>query len=547
MTKLALVLGGGASLGTYVGGAVSEILSALERNRRSEPVTVEVISGSSAGALTAALAARALTVNPTLLPWIEKAWVEAVDARTLLNPDRNDRSALLDVELLDELTRALVAGPAAEDDRPSAALGETLRVGLSLSNLQGIPFDFRFGFLNVRDRRYGARIYSDWIDFHLSARNRAGDPIWESLRQAALASASFPFLFPPRPLARSAGEYPGAHLPEGEVTMWYSDGGLFDNQPLDLAKRLVDRSDSHRSADWRYILVDPTMLSREFLEPEPGTPPTSAGALASDIVTALLGENAARDWRGANKVNARLDVLQALVDRLPEINDRLDDPEAVALGRYVGELAERVAEMKVAVRRGPPSPQEADPVVDYLDGNLERIQSDPRFRSAFRRPTTRAGRTRLAKLVFLLEAIGGLRGKEPLALYLVAPRRADELAGRHLGGFAGFFDREWRTHDFRSGRQDARTLLTGALSDLVDYEPEEIADGASPPDAGEDILGSLPSAARRRLEAYLDAEARRWVGDLDLGLLGRLTGWAWKPVVRRQLVEQALSILRRAG
>ena len=39
-----------------------------------------MITGSSAGALNAALAARCLAVNRNLLPWIEKAWVDAADA-----------------------------------------------------------------------------------------------------------------------------------------------------------------------------------------------------------------------------------------------------------------------------------------------------------------------------------------------------------------------------------------------------------------------------------------------------------------------------------
>ena len=83
MTRIALVLGGGASLGSYIGGAVTEIIRAIEGNRRKDTVVIDVITGASAGALNAALAARCLSVNRNLLPWIEKAWVEAADASVL--------------------------------------------------------------------------------------------------------------------------------------------------------------------------------------------------------------------------------------------------------------------------------------------------------------------------------------------------------------------------------------------------------------------------------------------------------------------------------
>ena len=101
MTRIALVLSGGASLGSYIGGAVSEIIRAVEGNRRKDTVVIDVITGASAGALNAALAARCLSVNRNLLPWIEKAWVDAADVSVLLDPARPQREGWLDVSVLD--------------------------------------------------------------------------------------------------------------------------------------------------------------------------------------------------------------------------------------------------------------------------------------------------------------------------------------------------------------------------------------------------------------------------------------------------------------
>ena len=40
MKKIALILGGGVSLGSYVGGAVTELVLALRHNESDTPVTI---------------------------------------------------------------------------------------------------------------------------------------------------------------------------------------------------------------------------------------------------------------------------------------------------------------------------------------------------------------------------------------------------------------------------------------------------------------------------------------------------------------------------
>jgi len=269
MTKIALVLGGGVSLGSYIGGAVSELLHAFRNNSlRSDggPVRVHVITGTSAGAINAALAARTLAVNPELLPWIERAWVEIAAAEHLLNPDRPDRRGWLDDSALEDLSRALVTADPASDDAFDRVAGDPLRVGLTLANLYGVRYDMPYGFLNVPERSFGTRRHADAVTFEFTRRGTgADDPDWEALRRAALASSAFPFAFPVRSLVRSRADYPGATLPPGgdDLTMWYLDGGLFDTAPLGLAKRLVEREPGFRDDDWRYVLVEPTLRSSQ--------------------------------------------------------------------------------------------------------------------------------------------------------------------------------------------------------------------------------------------------------------------------------------------
>lgn len=550
MTKIALVLGGGVSLGSYIGGAVTELLHAFRTNAAradGAPVRVHVITGTSAGAINAALAARTLAVNDELLPWIERAWLDIASAEHLLNPDRPDRRGWLDDSTIEQMSRALItADPAAEDSFHPVA-GDPLEVGVTLANLYGVRYDMPYGFLNVPERSFGTHRHADSVTFRFTRATRAGDPDWEALRRAALASSAFPFAFPARSLVRPREDYPGATLPPGSdrLTMWYVDGGLFDTAPLGLAKRLVEREPEFRSEDWRYILVEPTLRSSQAGPTAITTPAQAFTDLAADLTRAVLGQGAAQDWVRANQINARLEVLTALVERLPELNDRLHDPDEVGIGLKIGELAERVAEMQVALDpRAREKHAGPDPAGHYLDAQLARIEADARYEGVFAGTDSRAGRSRLAKLVFLLESAGGLAGKDVMKLYLVAPSETGELSGDFLGNFGGFLNRAWRANDFRAGRRDARRMLEESLGDVVSYDPVE--EEAYRVEALEPGWNDVPASARGRLEAVLRAEAGRVLSDLRPGGLAGVFSWAWKPVLERLMVERAMRALQEA-
>ena len=546
MTRIALVLGGGASLGSYIGGAVSEIIRALEGNRRKDPVVIDVIAGASAGALNAALAARCLSVNRNLLPWIEKAWVDAADASVLLDPARRQREGWLDVSVLEELARELVASPAAADDEPSRAGGQSMRLGFTLANLYGVSYDRRYGFLNEPDRSFGTRVHTDDIRFQVTKDSRAGSPVWGEIAHAAVASASFPFAFPPRRIGRSKADYPGARLrtgPDGKIDMWYLDGGLFDNAPLGLARDLVEMEGRDQSEDRRYLFVEPALESAGQGHQAFAGPPSTLGGMASALAKAVLGQGAARDWHTANRINSRLEILRALVERLPDLAPDLSDPGALALGRYIGELAEHVAEVQVAENQALGTGSD-DPAGAHLEASMERIEADPAYSAALSRVASRAARARLAKLVFVLEAAAGLQDKDVLPLYLVAPADGQALAGDFLGHFGGFFHRDWRANDFRAGRRDARRVIEETLQDVISYDPGDKADYRV--DRIDPGFDSIPAAGKARLRALADAEADRVLSELEPGAVASAFGWAWKPVVRRWAAERALTALRSA-
>lgn len=515
MTRLALVLGGSGSLGAFSGGAVSEILRALERNRRNRSVEVRVVTGASAGAIAAATAARSLVINPEVLPWADRFWLDGFRADHLLDARRPDRSGLLDPRALDEMLRLLVDGPAAADDRPAEALGSSLRLGLSLTDLAGTAAG------PDGDR------YSSDVRFDLDPGRGAGDPVWARVADAALASASVPVILPLRRLAHEslAGAGEGG---EGSDRHWTGDG-LGAERPLSLARELASESGDHADGDWRYVVVEPR-LGREGAVSEV---PVGIGDAARLVVRASLGRGSELDLLRAAEEEERAGLLRALVRRLPEIHGRLEDSDAVGLGRRIGELAEQVAEWEVAYDEEEPG----DPALDHLDRSLRKLQERPAYAPAFREVASRAGRTRLAKLVLVLEAAAGLRDRSGHPVHLVSPERP--LAGERIAGFGGLLERSWRAADFAAGRRAARGLLEGPLSDAVDYPPD--------PDEAYRTAGAaaeLGEEARSLLERHLAAEVDRVLEEIRPGGFRGLFFGLARPALRRSAARRAVEALR---
>lgn len=536
-TRLVLIMGGGVSLGTYVAGALTEIFWALRhqaggagadagtgagsgtgtRESAVPRVQVEVLAGASAGAVSAALFARALAGAPAAIADLHRAWVREISIDALLARDGSgfDPRALFSARKIDELARTMIRPPADYRDwQPFCAT--PLRVGVTLSNLGGVRY--RLDYANQSDTYFSTRIHADHLRFRLQNPSEPG--LWEELRAAAVASAAFPAAFPPRELRRRASDYqPALFAPElgPELAMWYVDGGVFDNEPIGLAKDLVEQNPEHQRLDYRYLLIDPYLDGaragmNDELYPGPTALPGVLGALAA----AVVGQSNAKDWIRANKVNWRLEEhREFIVARLRPLVQAAFGGEmgatsspAAALGAGILAQARGIARFKRGVNR--PVPPPTGEVEAYLAANLARIEADPRYAEAL---SDLAGPARemLCALIFIVESAAGLRDKEPMALYLVAPR-GDEprpLAGDFLHNFGGFFRQEWREHDFLCGRRDARLVLTEQLRDLetgeplldypaeggVNYDPVPIRVSAA----------DLTTAERRALDQHLQA------------------------------------------
>jgi hypothetical protein len=289
-------------------------------------VRLKVMAGASAGGMTAGLAAGLLQMRyesahalppsgGTLHPRnnnIYESWVNAIDIEPLLGIVDLARDDLAPVQsLLDSTVLDTIAGGAFRFSHPDETqrrpyVADPLHVILTVTNLRGVPYAFQF--LNYKNQtQYEMTYHADYMDFVVSGSPPRGEAAvwlkpydfenhktWGALADAALASGAFPFGLAPRPLKRLASVYshrewrvPGETVDqEGHVCceMWKRippvwprevlddpgsmyqflsvDGGVTNNEPLDLARRkLAGRAGANPREGDRAIramvMVDP--------------------------------------------------------------------------------------------------------------------------------------------------------------------------------------------------------------------------------------------------------------------------------------------------
>ncbi|MEX2455490.1 MAG: hypothetical protein WD470_12345 [Rhodospirillaceae bacterium] len=292
-------------------------------------VTIAALSGASAGGITSAILAAVTggsiepvtTVPPpggTSNPFYT-SWVDRIDMEYFLQVEDLERSggklaSMLDSTQLDAITsEALkIAGP--HPHRPFIA--DPLRVFLTVANLRGVPY--RIG---QQGGAHGMMSHADYMEFAVTEDpalcppsaicldpNDYSHPDWQLLGQSALASGAFPIGLAPRRLRRRAGDYRAREWPipsEGgydyrpippawtfEEDYVYEfmtvDGGLMNNEPLELARRALGRPGEKRNpreplrADRAVLMVDP--FPSEPFDPDAVTEDALTG-----VVKAMFG------------------------------------------------------------------------------------------------------------------------------------------------------------------------------------------------------------------------------------------------------------------
>jgi hypothetical protein len=349
--EMGLVMAGAISAGAYTGGVIDFLIQALDEWYKakdagsavpSHDVKLKVMSGASAGGITAAIAAGAIASRFPPVTDLEStnsdnklfdSWVNQIDITSLLaQQDLQDDKAivrsLLDSTILQKIADNALNINAASQRRPY--VDDVLHVLTTVSNLRGVPYNIPF----QNQLRGGHELYlhADYVHFAVSDSGKAKEPgalpldwqkadpalrgNWDRLKAAALASGAFPVGLMPRvldyrsadgdmygtrewpipcagdkdvagqskcidykPIAPSWGDK-GMPSPFGFLCV---DGGLMNNEPLELARQILTGGDpfNPRSADEAHraiILIDPF----------PGGDAASDYVVKDDLINVLL-------------------------------------------------------------------------------------------------------------------------------------------------------------------------------------------------------------------------------------------------------------------
>jgi patatin-related protein len=324
-------------------------------------VDVDVLSGTSAGGINAVMLGLA-RVRCGDIGGLRDMWLELGALLTLLRePKDSDVTSLLygDRRMLKDLNEKLPAllGQTGVSRAPDAGLpSTTLYVTTTLLTGESSRFTDAMGTLVQDTDRHGVFTFTEE---HL---NTAG--IESALALAARSTASFPGAFEPSFLPFTASVAQNGEVPQrppmGKYTNitrdhWVADGGLLDNQPLDLIlERIFDRR-TRRPVRRVLLFVIPSAGAAPDLVAAAPTekvddPMTLMGGLLQDV-SAAFGQSISSDLRAIVSHNDRMAARADLRLQLLEMAQRLKPGRLLTpslMAAFVARESERRAQKLTA-------------------------------------------------------------------------------------------------------------------------------------------------------------------------------------------------------
>ncbi len=217
MKKLAITIAGAVSLGSYESGVLYEVLDAIDQHNRNpatagaDRIMIDVLTGASAGGMTAIILAQKLLFsadefigpydNPLYNTWVKRVSMDGLQAT---EDDEPALDSLFSSDLIETISKETLLTRYASPPPPQAvrhsAAGDKIRVGVALTNLNGVAYGYpvqpsgKFDYIN----------YCDQLTRHAVAASCDNAEFWEPLRQAAVACGAFPIAFRPQDMSRSA-------------------------------------------------------------------------------------------------------------------------------------------------------------------------------------------------------------------------------------------------------------------------------------------------------------------------------------------------------
>ncbi|MGC3989302.1 MAG: patatin-like phospholipase family protein [Chthoniobacteraceae bacterium] len=208
--KIAIVISGAVSLGSYEAGVMFEIINALAHHNQfhsEDQIKIDAIVGASAGAMTAAVLTHRLLFEPDGLAQkdtnaLYQVWVKKTRIEDLLkeSPGDDPRNSILSSSYIAQLGKDFLPPPTGPG-APHSAAAARIQLGFAMTNLNGLDY-------GVKTLSGNDFIYTHFEDCMIrtidSTCPQATD--WGEIREAAIASGSFPFAFAEREIVRHASD-----------------------------------------------------------------------------------------------------------------------------------------------------------------------------------------------------------------------------------------------------------------------------------------------------------------------------------------------------
>jgi Patatin-like phospholipase len=489
--RIAPTISGAVALGAYEGGALAALLVAVQELQSVEPeaIRIDAIGGASAGCMTAMLVAKTLVAGLDPVDVMYRTWV---DAASLDNLKTSSGNGPLTMDNLMASLKAVIGTPGNAKRAQQAPV--TVR-GI-ICSLRGFDYEIKGVSQDTEQERHiDAVTFIDWSTFTFKADGPPTD--WLSTGgpvEIALASGSNAMGFPPRPLDRSGEPWARyeaelvqnlGDLPEGTKTLWFTDGGTLDNEPLGHTLDITNQLDSDEP------LPEGGVRLHLLIHPSPA-PPLGGGAWAKTTTSAdpswdqtlfraaalIRTQSLYDDLNKVAKTNSRIRWTSELRTTLSALVDRLDEGAKAEWQTELSTFIAKVRADKGALGRSSAKVDVAATLEDAID--------------------------------LALGEATGFRSKQAVEVDVVSPLILgrpepveDLLAGDFLFAFGGFLDIRLRKSDFGLGYDSMRKWLGDNLGRLT----------GSNVDA---VLSAVDSAKRADCQFDPEAGSKPW---------DRVTAW----------------------
>lgn len=429
---IGLVGAGAISAGAYTAGVIDFLVYALDqwyeaKSNNSEEVPphdvkISVFSGASAGAMTAALATAYLASDQPSVKNEEDgrsnngrnklfdSWVDRIDIKNLLESrDLDDRDSsvcsLLDSSVLLEIAESGLDVNTRQKRRPY--IDENFELILTVTNLRGVPYEFQV--MGSEPENYEMLLHADYVHFRISdsQQNWLNDRYsmdWKDFDKGS-PSANKEIL---KKAAIASGAFPIFLAPH-------------------TLSHVISKNKDYYSA-------------RKWMIPTPHT---------HDPHQCMTPNCIPANWGGINQNCGYQYEFQC-------VDGGIMDNEPLELARRI------LAGDKL---RNDRNGQHADKAVLLIDPFPNQVSFDSNYLS------NSSGLLGIAINVlkalknqsrFKPDELKLAADEEVCSRFMIAPSRNGEtypIACAALGGFGGFFKKEFRVHDYFLGRRNAQQFL----------------------------------------------------------------------------------------